>query len=349
MNKKFVEHINSSHRPNEKIMNALDEGKFPFSKNSFFSYDPSLLASDEFNRCALNYDEITPGSTMSDLNHITALMIFHEDGHRKQLEKLCEKVVRDMYDIPEKISIQTEIKWTSDMEGFNKKESHKEDKIEETREIRFEIEKRRILNSIIQGGAIHQWNSSFYLIEEELNTINAELLPLYRQYSAIINYYNWKHSLATADKLPVPPSNVTKTSMDMFVIQGTSKVDYQKKQLQAVGLSVPVAIHEVSKATLEYIMSKGLPNHLKENEIRYVLDKADKLTHEFWHYYMGPTLWRAILTTANVHTQELPKILSAMAQMSYEDLSMFCVKITFDQEETGAIAMKELKRSLKIK
>lgn len=346
---KFIDYLDDKeYLPYPDIVSALDNDKFPFSRNSFYSYNPRLLAADEFNRCVNDYKNKSLNCSQEDLQHVMALMIVHEDGYSKELEQLAIKSIRFMYDIPDKIKIKGDIKWIPEMEDTDKTQEIKKNKIVDSTELRFEIEKRRIINSIIHGGAIHQWTSAFYIIEDELNKINPELIPLYTQYSAMVNFYNWQHPYGTATAARFGQIQMSQ-SINMSVIQGTSKINYKKKQLEAAGLATPVLMHELSKAALEYIMAKGLPRHLGVNEMKYMLNKADKLSHEFWHYYMGPTLWRAILKTASVESQQLPHILSAMAQMSYEDLSMFCVKITFDAEDTGIKAMNNLKRSLKIK
>jgi len=345
--KPFVSYlVNKTLLPNAEIIKALDTNEFPFNHNSFYTYDPKFLAADEYNRCVEEYKDKNPNGTLKDLEHIMALMIVHEDGHAKELEQLAIKSIRFMYDIPEKIKIKGDIKWIPEIENTDRTKEIKKSKIVDSTELRFEIEKRRIINSIIHGGAIHQWTSAFYIIEESLNKINPELIPLYTQYSAMVNFYNWQHPYGVTNNKLFGQIQMSQ-SISMGVIQGTSKINYKKKQLEGAGLATPVLMHELSKAALEYIMSKGLPRHLGIDEMKYMLNKADKLSHEFWHYYMGPTLWRAILKTASVESQELPRILSAMSQMSYEELSMFCVKITFDANDTGIKAMNNLKRTLK--
>ncbi len=352
--KKFVEYLtDSNYLPYADIISALDTETFPMSDNSFYSHDPRHLAAEEFNRCVQEYKDKANGSKSEDLQHVMALMVFYETDHREFLENATKEIIKDMYDIPDYITLQSKIKWISEVEENDSSILSPEFKLDEknSRKLRYEIEKRRIINSIIHGGAIHQWSSAFYLLADKFDGLNPELLQLYNQYSALINYFNWMHPLSTSNipsnqyKSPV----ITTNSINMFVIQGTSKVDYKKKKLEAEAMCFPVLIHELSKACLEYLMAKGLPNHLSKDEMQYVLDKADSFKEEFWHYYMGPTLWRAILKTANVESQLLPPILSAMSQMDYEELSMFCIKITYDADDTGAKAMNQLKRSLKIK
>ncbi len=115
-----------------------------------------------------------------------------------------------------------------------------------------------------------------------------------------------------------------------------------------MGTCFPVLMHELSKCVIRFLIDKAIPNHLPEHELFYILQKGDKFHHEWWHYYLGPTLWQAILKTADTDSQNLPKILSAMSLMEYEELSDFCINITFF-EHTGIKTMTELKRNLNIK
>ena len=78
-------------------------------------------------------------------------------------------------------------------------------------------------------------------------------------------------------------------------------------------------------------------------ELQYIYDEADKYSHEQWHYFFGPTLWRALLETANVGSEDLIPIIRKMSEMDYEDLHEFCNNIVFYPEELGINAMNELK------
>lgn len=343
--KKFIEYLeHKNYRPHPAIVEALDEMKFPFNKNSFYTQEPNHLASEEFKRCTEMYLDKTPGSSHNELQHIMALMIVHEDGVRGPLEQLGVSIVREMYDIPDYIKMEATIKWTSEMPDDDSEPCDlKKIKDEKRDDLKNEIEKRRILNSIVHGGAIHQWTSAFFMLEEELNKLNPELIGIYSQYAALINYLNWQHATVL--------SNLSNEQMKngSVIIQGYNRIDFRNRKLEAVGLALPVVIHEMSKSVLEYLVSVGLPNHLPPNDIRFILEKADKYKDEFWHYYMGPTLWRGLLKSANVPSQDLPKIISYMAKLDYEELSRLCIKMTFDSEETGITAMNKIKKELNIK
>jgi hypothetical protein len=132
----------------------------------------------------------------------------------------------------------------------------------------------------------------------------------------------------------------------MPVLQGINKVDVEQKKIEAFGINFPVLIHELSKGVIDYIITAGVPNleddGVNEAELKYIYSVADKYSHEQWHYFFGPTLWRALLQTANVGSEDLIPIIRKMAEMDYEELSEFCTNIVFYPEEFGVEAMSEL-------
>lgn len=344
--KPFIQYLkNPEIKPNLSIIKAFDTVDFPFLKNTFFNYNPSYLAAEEFNRCAEEYNSRTPNSTHEDLKYVIAMMIVKEDDLRDQLEELAKRVIREMYSIPPKISLDVKLKWIDSLDSF---EIPEENTIDESRKpyLRQEIEKRRILNSIVHGGSIHQWSTASYIVYDELNALNPDLIHLYDQYSALINYFNWQTPSGINGEVPTNMIQ-SSSSLNLSMIQGVSsaKRTGNTGQISAQAISFPVALHELSKGALSYLINKSIPSYLPENELKYVLRKADRYEHEYWHYYMGPTLWRAILNTAQVESSELPKIIMRLSKMPYEELSQFCKDIVFSPDTDGINKMNKLKNT----
>jgi hypothetical protein len=198
-------------------------------------------------------------------------------------------------------------------------------------ELQPHIEKRRILNDIVHGAAVHQWTSAYYLAYDRLMELNPDLCPKYNKLSALVNYWNWKMYFGE------------NPDMTGAMLQGCNDCNVKKKSVKAKAMNFPVLIHELSKGVLDYIASIGIPE-LPPHELDYIYAEADKFSHEQWHYFFGPTLWRAMLSSSDVSSQELPHILSGMAKMDYVDLSNFCIDITFHQDEVGKEQMDALKK-----
>ena len=100
---------------------------------------------------------------------------------------------------------------------------------------------------------------------------------------------------------------------------------------------------------MDYLISMGIPNESKvtPNELKYIYSVADKYSHEQWHYFFGPTLWRAILDTSKVESQNLFLIIMEMSKMNYPELSKFCINIVFAPEGDGKKNMEKLIEDIK--
>lgn len=319
--------------PNATIVRMINERRFPFGENTFFGYNPAQLGADEFNRCVRLYLERGENyGTAEDTMMLMQEIMGMEQPHRQALQELAIRVVREMYNVPDSLDMSAMITIPNAEEDLEASEPSEEEKDmlsdERKLELQEHIEKRRILNTISHGAAVHQWTSAYFLAVDRLEELNPELCAKYNKLSALVNYWNWQFYMGEA----IPP-----------VLQGMNKCNIAGKKVEAKALNFPVLIHELSKGVLDYIMSAGIPQ-LPAHELKYVYSVADKYSHEQWHYYFGPTLWRAMLDTASLESQQLPRVISAMSVMDYSDLSNFCIDITFHAEEVGKEHMETLKR-----
>jgi hypothetical protein len=325
---------NKSHSISPDLENAIDNKSFPFKDNIFFSYNPAKLAAEEFNRCAALYDSRTPNGTAMDAMQMMAMIMSAEQEHKEDLESLAIELVREMYNVPESLDLKAMLKMSNTQEECAEQEDEDEISEERKAELLPEIEKRRILNSIVHGVAVYQWTSAYYIVSEKLNDIDPELISKYNKVSALVNYWNWKYyfePMINAGQMPV--------------LQGINKVKVKEREIEASAINFPVLIHELSKGVVDYLITIGLPD-LPESELRYIYNEADKYSHEQYHYCFGPTLWRSMLETADVGSEELPPIISEMAKMTYEELSDFCIDLCFFKETRGKKAMSFLKKVL---
>jgi hypothetical protein len=317
--------------PHPQIVRLINENAFPFGRNTFFSYDAPKLSANEFNRCAELFIERGENGTAMTAMQLMGEITRMEEPHKEALQNLAISVVKEMYNVPDSLDLKAMLEMPNMEEDCAECEPPEENMISDERkeQLQQHIEKRRILNDIVHGAAVHQWTSAYYIANERLLEMNEELCPKYNKLSALVNYWNWKFYYGDA----VPP-----------VLQGVNKCSVKNKTIEAKAMNFPVLIHELSKGVLDYLVSVGIPD-LPPHELKYIYSEADKYSHEQWHYFFGPTLWRAMLDTADVRSQELPPILSAMAKMDYVDLSNFCIDITFHPEETGKKQMEVLKKS----
>lgn len=332
------------YRPNPTLVRMINERTFPFSENEFFRYNPIKLAAEEYNRCVELYVQRGRNATMHDTGSLMGELIEQEAPNRKELQDLAIDLVREMYNVPDDFDLKALLEMPqNDAEegGFADGEAPEMNR-ERKDALKPAIEKRRILNTIVHGAAIHQWTSAFYIVADKLNDIDPELLPKYNKLSAAVNFWNWSQYQGEMFAMGMQP-----------MLQGYNKVDVTKKEIKAVAMNFPVLIHELSKGVIDFLVTKGIPTtfvlegvteNITEDDLKYIYKEADKYSHEQWHYCFGPSLWRAMLDTADVTSHDLPPIISHMSQMSYEDLASFCINITFHQEELGKKEMDAVKK-----
>jgi hypothetical protein len=260
-----------------------------------------------------------------------------EAPHREELTEIAIELVREMYNVPDKINLRAFLENSDEEEGDEFGDSDAEQEIisdERKEELKVEIEKRRILNSIVHGAAIHQWTSAYYIAADKLNDINPELIEKYNRLSALVNFFNWQ--IVQSDMMAMGGRPV---------VQGYNKVDIENKDIKASAMNFPVLIHELSKGVVDYLISIGIPQ-LPPYELEYVYAEADKYSHEQWHYFFGPTLWRALLDNADVTSHDLPPIIRYISQLDYTDLSNLCIDICHHSEELGKKQMQSIQKAI---
>ena len=324
--------------PDRTIVHKLNNNEHPFSENEFFSHNPSAMAADEFKRCVELYNRRCPegGNPMVAMMLMQEVMML-EDPNKEELQEIAIDLVREMYNVPDSIDLRAMLE-QKNVEGEpGEPDDEEEEEISDERkaELQHFIEKRRILNSIVHGCAVHQWTSAYYLVQDRLDEINPELIGKYNKMAAMVNYWNWMIYFEPMFDMGQMP-----------MTQGLNIVNVGERKIEAYGINFPVLIHELSKGVIDFITTAGVPNFENDgvtpDELRYIYSEADKYSHEQWHYFFGPTLWRALLSTADVGSDELIPIIRKMSELDYEELSEFCVNIVFYPEELGKDSMREL-------
>ncbi len=361
-----------THKPLDKIIEIFDKKDTPFKKNILFAYNPAFLGANEWNRCVDVYLDKTPYGTMIDAYNIMNTIKEDERPYIEELQQLAVEIISEMYGIPEEVVLRGHI---GDVSGEELEGGEPEEQEELSNEIKEKLEpyiqRRIILNSLAHGAAVHQWTSAFYMGAERLNELNPDLIEHYNAYASLVNYFNWQHPMAVmseevfnmmfgiggqgqqmqnllqrimgGEQQPQRQNNQTGASAG--TTQGYNKVDVEEQTIEGYAINFPVLIHELSKGVLEYLLIGGLAD-LSEEELQYVYEKSDKYSHEYWHYYMGPTLWRKLLECADVETSELHEILIYLSEMEYEDLAKLFIQIAYDSEGEGKKSLNKIKKQI---
>lgn len=144
-----------------------------------------------------------------------------------------------------------------------------------------EVEKRKVINAMIHGGAVSK-NYAYQLLSRELSAIDPQLLTLYGVAMAgtELGYF-------------VAPDAMAAQAMEHPELQGGSaEVDFEEDKVPTVrarGLIFPMLVQEITKGLLELVSYEGLPEDPKA--AKEVIDKSDFVDQESWAMIMGRGLW----------------------------------------------------------
>ena len=231
---------------------------------------------------AFDVDEIDTSTLMMEMMPMVHETMALESKHKKALEELAEKMIREEYDMPEDVvEIKASLSPNIVLEGTKKNPTPKSsdyqfENHDDMVNAKEEVYKRRFLNAMIQGAA-KKTNHMFHMVDDELTDMDPRLLNRYSKVMSAADYMYY-----------VIPK------MDNGTSGGVVKITFPtaenpKAVIEAEAMIFPVLIHELVKGVMELLSAHGLPKDKKLGD--YVIDKADFLAAEPWDMRMGPALW----------------------------------------------------------
>jgi uncharacterized protein YutD len=231
---------------------------------------------------AFDVEDIDNSQLMMQMMPMVHETMALEAKHKKDLEQLAEKMIREEYDMPEDIvEIKAKLSPNIMLEGTKKQPKPKSNDYqfeshEDMVNAKEEVYKRRFLNAMIQGAA-KKTNHMFHMVDDELTNMDPRLLNRYSKVMSAADYMYY-----------VIPK------MDNGTNGGVVKVTFPtgenpKAVIEAEAMIFPVLIHELVKGVMELLSAHGLPKDKKLGD--YVVDKADFLAAEPWDMRIGPALW----------------------------------------------------------
>lgn len=263
-------------------------GKHPIFPNDDETSFEQKIMGERFAEVAKRYKRAfdVDGINLADLGREMMPMVYETMGieakHKKALEELAVKMIREEYDMGEDVvEIHAELTPEINMVGTKKNpkpmavemEFNNHDEMTNANE---EVYKRRFLNAMIQG-ASKKCNHMFHMVDEELTDMDPRLPNKYSKMMAAADYMYY-----------VIPK------MENGVNGGVVRVQFPTKKnpkavIHAQAMVFPVLIHELVKGVMELMSAHGLPK--KKNIGEYVINKADFLAAEPWDMRLGPALW----------------------------------------------------------
>jgi len=263
-------------------------GKHPiFPEGDESSFEEKIMG-ERFNDVAKRYkraydvDNIDNNSVMSGMMPLVYETMGMEAKHKRALEKLAERMIREEYDMDKDVvEIHAELTPNINMEGTKKNPKPMTVEMQfknhdEMTNATAEVYKRRFLNAMTQGAA-KKCNHMFHMVDDELTDLDPRLANKYSKMMASADYMYY-----------IMPKMENGTNGGVVRVQFPTK-DNPKAVIYAQAMVFPVLIHELVKGVMELLSAHGLPKNKKVGE--YVINKADFLAAEPWDMRMGPGLW----------------------------------------------------------
>jgi len=219
-------------------------------------------------------------------------LVMIQNQNKKQLEDLAIELVKNELGIPDG-AMQFKAKLVSQPMGAaegmqSEPEMPSEEDIEELmgdmENFNLEREKRRFINSLIQGAAFkggHMYN----LVKNEINDINPQLMNLYAVTQSLMEHAYW-----------IFP-NMEGMAGGGGGQMGQSEVDEETDPptVSAKAVTFPLLVHELVKGVYEIFGSHGLPDDPRQQEM--ILNAEDTLPSEIWDSRLGPIFWEKFMAS----------------------------------------------------
>ena len=219
-------------------------------------------------------------------------LVMIQNQSKKQLEDLAIELVKNELGIPDgamqfKAELVTQPMGAA--EGMqSESEMPSEEEVEELmgdmENFNLEREKRRFINSLIQGAAFkggHMYN----LVKNEINDINPQLMNLYAVTQSLMEHAYW-----------IFP-NMEGMAGSGGGQMGQSEVDEETDPptVKAKAVTFPLLVHELVKGVYEIFGSHGLPDDPRQQEM--ILNAEDTLPAEIWDSRLGPIFWEKFMAS----------------------------------------------------
>ena len=223
-----------------------------------------------------------------------------ESENRETLENLAVELVVTEMGIPEgdlQFDAKLEKPDTSGMQTQPKEKKKKKKELEfpnfemedeaakRLQKLDLEKQKRRFINSLIQGSA-KKAHYMYHLVNEKLNDINPDLVGLYSIVMSVNDLMYWI--------MPDMEGMIGGGGAEQ-AMAGKEELDLETDPptIRAKGLMFPILVHEIYKGVMEYVSAHGLPSD--PDMADEVIGMEDTLPAEVWDLRLGPVIWEKFL------------------------------------------------------
>jgi hypothetical protein len=283
---------------------------------------------------------------MMDSQQLLYSVMEIEKPYRKQLEQLAVKIVTEMYPIISDNDIEIQAQLTDNITLSGDGNQSKE---EQTPLIDLDNSKRRIINSITQGGSL-RGSFAFYLFMEHLDEINPNMVS---QYGDLL-----KNAYGIYDDDQTIAMMLAMLAQQKQTNGGESDVEYDEEEekfiIKAQALCFPVLLQEIIKGLYEIISLEGFTSDPEKNKT--IVKQVDKVSNEPEDIRYGKYIYDAInkLYTSQGYddTRVREYFLTDLYKLSNSEFIEFIEnllqdKLTSDQQLWVKNTMRDIDKDIK--
>lgn len=294
-----------------------DNEIFPSGDEYPFDY---MLLKERYNEVCeaieeLGIQDLSEDNLMSELSSLIKECKELEMPIRDTLERICENAVNRLFAIPSEIlnikcRLVDKIKFKNAIRLRPESDSDIKYTFSDVHDIEFSkkaISKRRVIDSLIQGGS-YLYANIIGLYIDEINRINPKLIQLYRAITIINDYLLFTKKEEMTDDKPMQGSYV-ETHLGM---------DDEKTTIKVQGIIFPLLLQETIKGLFELFSAHGLPTD--REKAKYIVRKADFVLAEPWDLRLGVGLWKRIFGKVQ-DTNMIPYMFTNLVRMSEDEFT----------------------------
>lgn len=291
-----------------------------------------------YDEVASHFDAIDTEEIAEDLSKTVTECRRIEAKNREALEKLCSGIINEIFNIPEEtiildMNLTDRIDTRQERMVPESSDGYTFESIDEINSLTREIYKRRMLNVLTVGAAMH-YAEDVDRYAGKLDAIDPRLKPLYRKIMCINNLLTFHISNG---------KNTDGGRVDVYLSGHGNRV-----VIKSYGILFPILLEETIKGILELSIAHGLPEEREKAE--YITGKTDFKMAEIWDQRLGLPLWNQIASLMK-SIGETPEetginfMMMEMAQMKPEHFNSSMQEILAGTRSGGRI-LKKLCRTI---
>jgi len=300
------------HRMNPDIERRLRSGEHTFGKSkslpltgSEHHYSEKIASArfkDIINKVKRYHgiERINP-QMMMEMMRIMQQVSQIETQHKDALEQLAVDIVSEEFDIPddmldaELLPPGSPLSIDSDEEEEEEEQQEFQSKsAERMEELEIEVDKRNILNALMQGAA-KKGHYIFHMVADELDKIDPRLMGLYGKLMSLADFQYW---VIPDQAMGGQVGGVEKIKWEKPKDEEGQEIEDEEEEpvVEAKAWIFPLLVHELIKGSMELAASNWGEGHLDFEEQKYVIDRADTVEGEIWGMRLGPGMWEKFVS-----------------------------------------------------